>query len=125
MKRLTLVVFCLFAMTVFFGTDCRAEDSKDTFIHFTVLPQKMPSGADSWPVVMEFKTKVMELAGGFTELGPSRGGSLHPDSVHHEENLSFLIAADRDISADLKKLITSYFNKENAFILVWQGKMVR
>ncbi len=127
MKRLTLLALCLCLVASFCLSvgESQAGDHKPTFIHYTILPQKLNDGSDSWPLVMEFKTEVIKLAGGFTELGPSRGGSLHPDSVHHEENISFLVAADKDVSAELKKIIQKLFNDEKVFILVWQGEMVR
>ncbi len=126
MKRLIPFVLslCLFLTVSLVAADGDAGDPKPFFVHFTVVSKTMPDGSDSGPAVLKFKEEVIKLAGGFTELGPTRGGSLHPDGVHQQDNLSFIIGADKDISKDLKKMTQRLFKGDGAFILVWPGKVI-
>lgn len=122
MKRCAMLVLVLAVCAFAFGaTDARADSAKPFKVHFTVVPATMPDGSDAGPALEQFKAEVIKLAGGFTELGPSRGGSLHPDGVHHSNNIAFLIGADKDISAELKALTLRLFGETSVFILVWPG----
>lgn len=122
MKRCAMLVLVLAVCAFALGaTDARADSAKPFQVHFTVVPATMPDGSDAGPALEQFKAEVIKLAGGFTELGPSRGGSLHPDGVHHSNNIAFLIGADRDLSAELKALTLRLFGETSVFILVWPG----
>lgn len=124
MKR--LIPFILLISLLFSFGVAQAEEAKqkDAYIHFVVLNQTLPDGSDSTPVLTEFKKEVIKLAGGFTELGNTLGGSMDGDMVKHELNISFLIGADRDISLELRKLTNKLFDGDGAFVMSWPGKMV-
>lgn len=124
MKRLIPCILCV-ALIVGIGVNhaCAAEQ-KLSIAHFVVVPQTLANGSDSGPVVLEFKKAVIELAGGFTELGLSRGGSTSDGVVKHEQNISFIIRADRDISLELQELTDRLFDGKGTFIMSWPGKTV-
>ncbi|MBI9078986.1 MAG: hypothetical protein JEY79_04505 [Pseudodesulfovibrio sp.] len=126
MKRLIplVVSLCLFLAMTILVVDAQAGDQKPFFVHFVVLTNTMPDGTDSRPAIQLFKAEVLTLAGGFTELGPTLGGSLHPDGVHDQSNVSFIIGADKDISKELKAMTQRLFKDDGAFILVWPGKVM-
>jgi len=126
MKRLIpfVVSLCLVLAVAFVAADVDAGDQKPFFVHFTVLSKTMPDGTDAGPALLSFKAEVIKLAGGFTELGSTRGGSLHSDGVHDEDNVSFIIGADKDISKELKAMTQRLFKDDGAFILVWPGKVM-
>jgi len=126
MKRFMPFVLslCLVLTVAFVATDANADDQKPFFVHFTVVPKTMPDGSDAGPALLSFKAEVIKLAGGYTELGPTRGGSLHPDGVHDQDNITFIIGAKKDISKDLKDMSKRIFKDDGAFILVWPGKVM-
>lgn len=124
MKRLIPLFLCLALVLGFAASEAQAAEQKAAVVHFVVVPQTLASGYDSAPVVLEFKKAVIELAGGFTELGPSRGGSVGDGMVKHEQNISFVIGADRDISMELQELADRLFDGKGVFIMSWPGKMV-
>ncbi|ADU63164.1 MAG: hypothetical protein KUA35_04510 [Pseudodesulfovibrio sp.] len=122
MKRCALLALVLLTCVLALGaTDARADSAKPFQVHFTVVPATMPDGSDAGPALEQFKAEVIKLAGGFTELGPSHGGSLRPDGMHQSNNIAFLIGADKDLSAELKALTLRLFGETNVFILVWPG----
>lgn len=123
MKRCVMLALAALALTLALGAaDARAEGAKPFHVHFTVVPAVLPDGSDPGPALVEFRAEVARLAGGYTELGPSRGGAMHAGAVVHEENIAFLIGADRDLSVELKALVRRLFGEANVFILAWPAK---
>ncbi|BCS86790.1 hypothetical protein [Pseudodesulfovibrio sediminis] len=122
MKRLipfmVLFVFSLFATGAF------SAEPVPSYIHFVVVDSVLPDGSDSRDAVLAFEKEVIKLAGGFTEIGATRGGALEGDAVVPQKNISFMISADRDISRELKTLTTQLFGGRGGFILAWQGTML-
>ena len=84
----------------------------------------MPDGTDAGPALLSFKAETIKLAGGYTELGQSRGGSLVDGKVQDQENISFVIGARKDISKELKEMTKRLFKGDGAFILAWPGKVM-
>lgn len=120
MKRFAILALVLLTFALVLGaTDVRAEGGKPFHVHFTVVPAVMPDGSDPGPALVEFRAELVRLAGGYTELGPSKGGAMHPEGVVHEENIAFLIGAERDLSGQLKALVKRLFGEANVFILTW------
>ncbi|MUM76072.1 hypothetical protein GKC30_00310 [Pseudodesulfovibrio sp. F-1] len=122
MKRIAMLTLVL--MTVAFAlcvTEARAGEAKPCHVHFTVIPAVMPDGSDPGPALVEFRAELIRLAGGYTELGPSRGGKMHPEGIVHEENIAFVVGADRDLSGQIKTLTRRLFGEANVFILAWPG----
>jgi hypothetical protein len=123
MKRFAILALILLTFALALGaTDARAEGVKPFHVHFTVVPAVLPDGSDPGPALVEFRAEVARLAGGYTELGPSKGGAMHAGVVVHEENIAFLIGADRDLSVELKALVRRLFGEANVFILAWPAK---
>ena len=91
MKRLIPVFLCLVLILGVFAVRAEAGDPQPFFIHFVVLPV----ASDDDPRVLEFKKMALALAGGFTELGATSGGSMHKDGVHQEDNISFIVGAEK------------------------------
>jgi len=124
MRRLIPLVLCLMLVIGFTAATASAEETGAFHVHFVVVPAVMPDGSDASPMIMEFKKEVIGLAGGFTELGPSKGGALENGKVVHQENVSFIIGAKKDISKELKALTEKLFQGKGAFILAWPGKVL-
>lgn len=125
MSRLIPVVLCLCIAFGGFAMEANAGEVSPYYTHFTVLPTAMPDGSDASEAIKQFKQEVLKLTTGFTQLGPSRGGSLEDDgTVKHQDNISYMIGADKDISQGIRELIMRLFQRDGAFIMVWKGKMV-
>jgi hypothetical protein len=123
MKRFGLLALALVLGSLIFAGGVRAESGAPFMVHFTVIPAAMPDGTDAGPALDAFRKEVIALAGGYTELGPSQGGSMHPDGVHLEKNIPFVIGADRDVSVELKAMVMRLFATKDVFILTWPGRV--
>lgn len=115
-------MLCLVAFT---SIDSHAEDQKPVYVHFIVLPKVLPGGGDSESAYKTFQAEMIMLAGGFSELGNSRGGSMHSDGVAPRSNAAYIVSADKDISKQIKDVVQRLFGLERVFILVWQGHLIR
>ncbi len=124
MKRLTLIALCFCLAFAFLSTSAPAEEQKPFFVHFVVVSKTMPDGADAGPALLAFKAEAIKLAGGYTELGSTRGGSLKEGKVQDQENVSFVIGANKDISKELKEMTKRHFKGNGAFILAWPGTVM-
>ncbi len=124
MKRLIPFALCLCLILGVSTVQADTGDQQPFFVHFVVVAKTLPDGSDSAPAVVEFKKEILKLAGGFTELGSTHGGSLKDGIVKHRENLSFIIGAKKDISLELKALTKRLFQGDGAFILAWPGKVI-
>lgn len=125
MRRMIAFVCCLCLVMVCLTAEAPAGEQSPYYIHYLVVPTAMPDGTDASQAIETFKGEVLKLTTGFTQLGPSRGGSLADDgTVKHQDNMSYLIGADRDISQGLREAVMRLFRRDSAFILVWQGKAV-
>lgn len=123
MKRLIPCVLALF-MVMAFAVASPAADAKPFYVHLVVVPAALENGLSSQPVLPKFKEQVIQLAGGFTEIGATRGGSMGNGGVKDQENFSFIIGADTDISIKLKKMTKALFGGDGAFILAWPGTVM-
>jgi len=90
-------------------------------IHFLVTPATPASGLSDLQAVEGFRNSLAQLAGGYTEWGPSQGASREGGKLVRQTNFSYLVAADRDLTADLVKLIQKYFTAPRPFVLHWTG----
>lgn len=90
-------------------------------IHFLVVPPAPASGLSDLQAVEGFRNALAQLSGGYTEWGPSQGASREGGKLRRETNFSYLVAADRDLTADLVKLIQKYFTAPRPFVLHWTG----
>lgn len=90
-------------------------------IHFLVVPPTPAAGMNNLQALEGFRNALAELAGGYTEWSPSQGASRESGKLKRETNFSYLVAADRDLTADLVKLIQKYFIAPHPFVLHWTG----
>lgn len=93
----------------------------EAHIHFLVVPQTAAPGL-SYPEAMEdFQGGLARLAGGYTELGFSQGATMRGGKLRRGQNVSFLVYAPRDLTAERQKLISKYFATNQPFVLHWKG----
>jgi|GEM_PF-2787438 len=124
-KNYLFVAICMVICLGFMTVDAEADNGTPIMVHFISLPTHMSNGANAEAAYKMFQAEMVMLAGGFSELGGARGGSLHADGVSPRDNMYYIVSAKRDISAEIKKVIQQLFGLEKVFILVWPGHMVR
>ncbi|MGE4553497.1 MAG: hypothetical protein AB7D57_10310 [Desulfovibrionaceae bacterium] len=128
------VLLPLFALALLAGTVLAvapARAGEPVKVHLIVV-NGVVEGRDVQAELMKLKNLFMDKAGGFTELGPTAGGevtglSLGPQGVSAQggvdkrgNNYTFLVSADRDMTAEFKAYIADRFKKA-PYILVWDA----
>lgn len=117
-------VFLFLALFVFVcASTVMAVESAPCFVHMVVVPDTLPDGSTSMDVIDGFESEVMKLAGGFTQLGPSQGSELVKGEEVYQDNITYLIGADKDITEQLHALTARFFGQPGAFIMSWPGTM--
>lgn len=117
---LAALFFCTFAIAL----GCKNVHAESSvYIHFFVVPAAVEEGKDLTEELSKLKQQLVSWAGGYTELGASKGGSREPDGkVETEDNFSFIVSAPNNITTELEEYISQHFAAKRPFILVWQGK---
>lgn len=120
-RRFAAVLFLLVLAPAFFCRSVCAESS--VYVHFFVVPESVKEGKNLTDELAKLREKLVSLAGGYTELGPSHGGSREPDGrvETQKSNFSFLVSAPKNITAELEEYIPQHFATKHPFILVWQA----
>ena len=120
-KKASFALFVLLVCGLMSNCPSGYAESR-VYVHFFVVPAAVKSGKNLSEELTTLRQKLVSLAGGYTELGPSRGGSKGPNGeVETEDNYSFLVAAPKNITAELKKYIPEHFATEHPFVLVWEA----
>jgi len=123
-RRLLSVLFlalCVFALAPMAANAANASGRAVT-VHFFVVPDVLPDGAGAADRLPELRLFLAKLAGGYTELGPSQGGFMNAaNQLVSENNHSFLVSADKDVSGEIRKYLDENFPAEMQFILVWKA----
>lgn len=113
----TAAIFCLIS-------SCGNPDARHSriYVHFLVAPAAYSDGSSADKAVSELKGYLLTLAGGYTELGNSRGCWINPKgTVEKESNISFMISAQRNMSAELKGYISKNFRQQYPYVIVWKA----
>ena len=111
----------LMLVLLFAGTATAAE----VWVHFIVVPVKGMAGApaDVEMAMAEFKVNIAEMAGGYTDLGPTEGGFLPAGGeLSRSKNFSFIVSAPEDLTRKVEELVGRLFAGGKPFVLVWPGK---
>lgn len=90
-------------------------------IHFVVVAPKAGAGTSPILAMAGFRKGLLALAPGYTEWGPTQGASKQAGGVARQDNFSYLVAADRDLTPELVKLIKQYSDVKRPFVLHWTG----
>ncbi|MGE4192288.1 MAG: hypothetical protein AB7E51_02755 [Pseudodesulfovibrio sp.] len=123
MKRLVPLFLLLSLFTC--AAVAMAAETVPCYVHVVVIPDTLPDGSTSVDVIDEFESEVMKLSGGFTQLGPSQGSDIVKGDEVYQDNMTYLIGADKDITAALHALTVKYFGEPGAFIMAWPGTMTQ
>jgi hypothetical protein len=119
-KSIFRIIFVVFAVSVILWGQAWAESR--VFVHFLVVPSKAKDGQDINEALAKLRLKLAEIAGGYTDLGPTNGGYLPPGGkLRQSNNYSFIVAAPRIVTADLDAYVCSHFDTREPYVLVWEA----
>lgn len=90
-------------------------------IHFVVVAPKPAPGMSPILAMAGFREGLLKLAKGYTEWGPTQGASQGTGGVYRQNNFSYLVAADRDLTPELVALIKEFSDAKAPFVLHWTG----
>lgn len=90
-------------------------------VHFVVVSPAV-EGVDYSKELPGLEKFFVRTAGGFTDMGNTRGGELKSDGVNHEAHLTYMVAAKKDIAAQIFEYVRLHFRKD-PFILTWPAEM--
>lgn len=124
MKRSIFLFACLCLALTVAVTVHSSDEQKPFVVHMVVLDKVLPDGSDAAPAVLKFEEEVLKLAGGFTELGTTYGGSYRDNMVKRQDGFTFIIGAEKDITMELNEAVKRLYQGEGAFILSWPGKVL-
>lgn len=122
MKRFSPILLALI-LSVVCVANASASEPAPVYVHMVVVSATLTDGSSSADSVLAFEKAVIEMAGGFTRLGSSSGGILKGDTVEHQQNVTFMVAGQKDLSEELKALTLKLFGGDGGFILAWPGTM--
>ncbi|MBU1611842.1 MAG: hypothetical protein KKC99_08350 [Proteobacteria bacterium] len=118
MKRLTI---CMLVLLMALGVASMAlAEEKAMVVHFVVVPSDSP-GVNYATEVPELQKMLTRLAGGYTAMGATHGGSAKDTGLTAEQNMSYMVAAKKNVAAEISTYVTEHF-KEEPFILVWNAQ---
>ncbi|RJP30688.1 MAG: hypothetical protein C4527_09155 [Candidatus Omnitrophota bacterium] len=122
--KVGFVVFCVSILTmVFFSQSLRSQTQGDKqYMHFFVAPTVFTDGTTTAAAIVELKRFLVNLAGGYSELGVSEGGWLSPaNDVETEMNIKFFVSATRDVSADIRQYLKDHLQQQYPYVIVWEA----
>lgn len=91
-------------------------------VHLIVIPKAPAPGLTLEQALIDLKTELARLAGGYTDLGDMEGGWLTPQGMLEvEKNCGFMVSASKSLVAELEEYIPKKFDVEKPYILVWQA----
>jgi len=111
---------CLLALALLLALGIPAQAGQ-AHIHFLVAPPSPAGGMSNLQALEGFRQGLADLAGGYTEWGPSEGASRQGGKLVRQTNFSYIVAAGRDLTPELVKLIQKYFVAPQPFVLHWVG----
>ena len=118
MRRVLLSLLLILCLC--FASAPAAWAESQVYIHYIVVP--IPSQDGISDEIAGFRAKLIELAGGYTEMGLVNGGSQQDDgSIETARNFAYIVSASRNLTADLEEYVPQHFPTSKPFVLVWQG----
>lgn len=115
------IALALVALALLAGLSLPARAGQTAHIHFVVVAPAPAQGMSPIEAMAGFRQGLLKLAGGYTEWGPTQGASKQTGGVYRQNNFSYLVAADRDLTPELVALVKKYSKAEHPFVLHWTG----
>lgn len=88
--------------------------------HLFLVPARLPDGADAAPRLAGLEAWLAEAFGGYTRLGPARGGWKNERGViETADNLAYLVTFSRDVSGEIAGRIARDFGERVPYVLTF------
>jgi hypothetical protein len=87
--------------------------------YFFVVPQTLPDGGSSAPQCKALEAWLARTAGGYTRLGPCKGGWLHGGEIVEEDNIAYFVVGPDGLEPRIKRIIIEQFQQRRAFVTQW------
>jgi hypothetical protein len=87
--------------------------------YFFVVPQWLPNGESTGPQRQVLEKWLVERAGGFTRLGPARGGWQHGKDLIEEDAIAYFVVGPDGLRGEIEKTILERFRQRQAFVVQW------
>lgn len=88
--------------------------------HFFLVPARLPDGRDAAPRLAALEDWLAESFGGYTRLGPARGGWKNErGQVETADNLAYLVSFSRDVSGEIAARIGRDFGERVPYVLTF------
>ncbi|MCB2228307.1 MAG: hypothetical protein KQH53_16625 [Desulfarculaceae bacterium] len=116
-RKIALVLVAL-ALVIGLAAPALAQTAH---IHFVVVAPKPGPGMSPLEYMAGFRKGLVTLAGGYTEWGPTQGAVRDLGGIKRQDNFSYLVAADRDLTKELVSLVRQFSDAKRPFVLHWTG----
>jgi hypothetical protein len=123
MRRLVIISLVVTGIVCHMSACSNSEARRDRiYVHFLVAPATFSDGSSADKAVSELKDYLLTSAGGYTELLNSQGCWINPKgTVEKENNFSFMVSAQKNMSAELKGYVSKHFGQQYPYVIVWKA----
>lgn len=97
-----------------------AASQQPVVAHLFLVPAKLADGRDAAPQTAALEAWLAETCGGYTRLGPGRGGWKNETGhLETEANAAYLVTAPRDVAAAIARRLTRDFGVRVPYVLTF------
>ncbi len=87
--------------------------------YFFVVPQWLPDGRGTGPQRKSLEGWLADKAGGYTQIGPARGGWRHGRDLIEEDSIAYFVVGPAGLKPQLERIIVEQFGQRQAFVVQW------
>lgn len=98
-----------------------SASSQKTFVHMVVVGVNPVSDTAAQDKLSQIEKGFLRLAGGFTRMGWTQGGSNEPGQPPSQTNVTYMVSAKRKMASEISMAVEMVAG-ERPFILVWPGE---
>ena len=119
-----LALFCALGLIfLVLGAGTGLAGDSPVYVHYFAAPLRLPDNRSAGAQLSRLRKQLVELAGGYTEQGRGLGGWKNEKGrLETQAVLTFLVSADRDLSAEIAALLARDFKEREPYVLVWQAR---
>jgi len=87
--------------------------------YFFVVPQDLPDGTSSEPQRKALEAWLVQQAGGYTRLGPCRGGWQNGRDLIEEDSIAYFVVGPDGLRSQIEQRIVRQFKQRQALVVQW------
>jgi hypothetical protein len=87
--------------------------------YFFVVPQDLPGGGSSAAQCKALEIWLARKAGGYTRLGPCKGGWMDGGRLAEEDNIAYLVFGPVGLKPQIERIIIEQFQQREALVAQW------